>query len=120
MARILVVDDEPYARTYMRRVLERGGHEVSEAGDSHQAMKSIREQPQELIIMDLIMPHGRGMDGITACRKEFPAVKIIAVSGVAAYLSVAESVGAHVVLEKPINKKTLLKAIASLLPNAEE
>ncbi len=115
MARILVVDDEVHARRYMRRVLERAGHEVDDAGDSLQALETLRRQDVDMIITDLLMPHGRGIDGITACRKEFPKVKIIAVSAVAAYLSVAESVGAHAALEKPFNNRVLLDTVTDVL-----
>lgn len=115
MARILVVDDEPYARRYMRRVLERAGHQVQDAGDSQQALASLRATAVDLVITDLIMPHGRGIDGITTCRKEFPAIKIIAISAVAAYLTVAKRVGAHAALEKPFNNRILLDTVDIVL-----
>ena len=115
MARIMVVDDEGYARRYMRRVLKRVGHEVHEATDGHQALAVLRAHPVDLLITDLIMPQGRGIEEITACRKEFPKLKIIAVSGVAAYLNVARRVGAHVTLEKPFNNRELLEAVDELL-----
>ena len=65
------------------------------------------------MITDLLMPTGRGMDTITTCRREFPATKIIAISGVGAYLPVARRLGAHTTLEKPINNRELVKAVAN-------
>lgn len=115
MARILVVDDEAYARRYMRRVLERAGHDVCEAGDGHQGLAILRSQAFDLLVTDLIMPQGRGIEEITACRKEFPEIKVIAVSGVDGYLEVARRVGAHAALEKPFNNRELLEAVDEVL-----
>ena len=115
MARILVVDDEHFMRTFMRRALERAGHEVAEADGGTQAMEELRTSHFDILITDLLMPTGRGMESITACRKEFPRTSIIAISAVGAYLEVAERLGAQRSLEKPFNSRELLAAVEACL-----
>ncbi len=112
MARILVVDDELYFRNFVRRVLERAGHQVTEADGGAMALAAMRKSPADILITDLLMPTGRGIDTITACRKEFPDTIIIAISGVGAYLPVARRLGAHHTLEKPINNRELVNTVA--------
>ena len=115
MARILVVDDEHLMRNFMRRVLEREGHEVVEADGGNQAMEELSGGNFAVIITDLLMPTGRGMESITACRKRFPQTAIIAISAVGAYLEVAERLGAQRTLEKPFNRRELVAAVNACL-----
>ena len=116
MARILVVDDELYFRSFVKRVLERAGHEVREADGGAEAIAMLKAAPADVLITDLLMPTGRGIDTITTCRKEFPDTVIIAISGVGAYLPVAQRLGAHHVMEKPINNRALVELISVSLP----
>lgn len=116
MARILVVDDELYFRSFVRRLLERAGHQVREADGGAEAIALLEEAPADIVITDLLMPTGRGIDTITACRKQFPQTVIIAVSGVGAYLPVAQRLGAHHVLEKPIANRVLIELVSRCAP----
>ncbi len=120
MARILVVDDEHFMRNFMRRVLERAGHEVDEADGGHEAMERLRESKFDVLLTDLLMPTGRGMESITACRREFPDTAIIAISAVGAYLSIAERLGARRTLEKPFNNRELLDAVDACLDKQDD
>src|SRR5437899_10283631 len=81
MTRIIVIDDNDAARGTMRRVLEKAGHEVLEASDGDAGLKLLAETGVRLVITDIFMP---GQDGIATLRrikKEFPGVRVIAVSG---------------------------------------
>jgi len=53
---ILVVDDDPDARTRLRTVLERNGWTVSEAGNGREALDIVAHAPPQLILLDLTMP----------------------------------------------------------------
>ena len=53
---ILVVDDDPQARSRLRTVLERNGWTVTEAADGSQAMDMVLHAPPQLILLDLTMP----------------------------------------------------------------
>ena len=81
MERILIIDDEQQIRSMLRLMLEREGYEVVEAPDGIEGIRVYRRKPADLIITDLIMPNKDGIGMIIELRKEFPDVKIIAMSG---------------------------------------
>lgn len=57
---ILVVDDEPNVRDFLRMVLEDAGFQVRTAEDGEQALEMIRSDPPDLVSLDLIMPKRSG------------------------------------------------------------
>jgi DNA-binding response OmpR family regulator len=63
---ILVVDDEDTIREVIRRYLERDGFAVREAADGYAALDAIRDEPPDLIVLDLMLP---GVDGLTLTRQ---------------------------------------------------
>ncbi len=120
MARILVIDDDDQIRAMLQQRLEREGHKVVSAGDGKLGMKLFREEPAELVITDIIMPEKEGIETIMELRRDFPEVKIIAISGGGKvspdeYLHIAEKFGAHRTLAKPFGREELLKAVQELL-----
>jgi CheY-like chemotaxis protein len=116
-ARILVVDDEDEVRLSLRRMLESAGYEVLEASDGQEAMKVCRSRPLDLVITDIFMPGQEGMETIQALRREFPSVKIIAITGKASevYLKTARLLGAQATLQKPLRLDPLLEAVRAVL-----
>src|SRR5208283_1733135 len=58
--RILVVDDEPDVRTYLRMIFKDEGAEGIEAPDANQAMRLLKTERPDLMTLDLIMPHKTG------------------------------------------------------------
>ncbi len=63
---ILVVDDEDTIRDVIRRYLERDGFVVREAADGYAALDAIRDEPPDLVVLDLMLP---GVDGLTLTRQ---------------------------------------------------
>jgi CheY-like chemotaxis protein len=120
MSRILIIDDEPQIRSMLRLMLERVGYEVAEAPDGIEGIRRYRENPADLIITDLIMPNKDGIGMIIDLKKEFPKVKIIAMSGGGVnrpegYLDGAKKLGAARTLTKPIDRDEMLKAVKETL-----
>jgi len=120
MARILIIDDEIQVRTMLRQMFEREGHEVIDAPDGKVAISLHREEPTDLIITDLIIPEKEGIETIIELRRDFPEVKIIAMSGGGYigpedYLKMAKGLGAKCTFSKPIKREELLKAVRELL-----
>lgn len=122
MARILIIDDEPQIRSMLKLMLERDGHEVVEAPDGIEGIRVYRQNPADLIITDLIMPNKDGIGMIIDLKKEFPEVKIIAMSGGGlnkpdGYLKGAKKLGASCTLTKPIDREEMLRVVAAILKN---
>ncbi len=83
-------------------------------------MRLFLEQEADLIITDLIMPDKEGLETIMELRRDFPEVKIIAISGGRRvgpdeYLYMAKIMGAHLTLLKPFEQEELLPAVQELL-----
>jgi DNA-binding response OmpR family regulator len=120
MAFILVVDDDGPLRTTLRCILERAGHEVSEAADGKLGLASYRARRPDLVLIDMIMPNREGTETIVDMRADSGGVPIIAMSGGGfdgggLYLTIASGVGADEVLKKPIRAKDLLEVVDACL-----
>ena len=117
---VLIVDDDPQVLRLLRKALSKAGYYVAEASDGRSAMNRIRQCEVDVMVTDLVMPGQEGMETITQLRREFPQVKIVAISGAAngRYLRICELLGANAVLQKPFQPKMLVDAIESLLPPA--
>lgn len=81
MARILIIDDNDDLRTVICGVLESAGHEVVQAADGVQGIELQRRSPVDLAITDILMPEKEGVETIRDLAREFPALRIIAMSG---------------------------------------
>jgi PAS domain S-box-containing protein len=123
MARVLIVDDRPANRLYLRQVLVSAGHEVVEAGDGEQALARVRQAMPQLLITDLLMPV---MDGYTLVRhlRADPATAAMPVMFYTATYRgtdahrLAQACGVAIVLPKPTDPPTLLAAVNRLLGTA--
>ena len=79
--RILLIDDDSKIRKLFVQKLAARGYEIIEACDGKQGLKLYRENRPDLVITDLVMPEKEGIETITELKREFPKVKIIAISG---------------------------------------
>lgn len=77
--KILIADDEAKTRNVLREFLEHAGHQVIDASNGLEAVKTVKEEKVDLIIMDIMMPY---MDGITATKeiKDLKDIPIIMLS----------------------------------------
>jgi CheY-like chemotaxis protein len=121
MSRILVIDDNSSVREAVCELLQQVGYETIAVDNGRFAAQIHRSDPVDLIITDLFMPDRDGFEIIEQFRREFPAVKIIAVSGGGSHglvdlLAVAKNMGAQRVLVKPFSREELLRAVQELLP----
>ena len=118
MASILVIDDNGPVRGFLRAVLEGQGHTVTEANQGRTAFHYLRQSPVDLVLTDIYMPDCDGLEVIMTLRREFPSIRIVAISGGSGdrnLLVAARQLGAHDVLEKPINMVDLVKSVTAAL-----
>ena len=118
---ILIVDDDNAMRETLAEALTRAGYKVSQCADGKDVIDALKKESADLLITDLFMEETDGLGTIMNVRKEFPEMKIIAMSGGTQltdhdYLPIAKRLGAHRTLHKPLNGPVLLKAIEELLP----
>lgn len=121
MAKILIIEDEEDIRSLYKRLLHQAGHDVIEAADGDEGISLYRSELPDLIITDIIMPGKEGIETIMELRRDFPEVKIIAISGGgqvlpgSVCLQLAEKLGAAKTLAKPFSKQELLEAVGEIL-----
>lgn len=117
VAAVLVVDDDDAVRKVLRLMLESGGYRVLEAGDGRQALAKVRSDEIDLVMTDLVMPEQEGFETIQVIRREWPSLKVIAMSGAFGpeFLRIAKLLGAHSTLQKPLRAEVVLRAVADAL-----
>jgi CheY-like chemotaxis protein len=118
--KILIIDDEEQIRLVFKEMLGRFGYEVLEATNGEEGLALQREKTADLVITDIIMPDKEGLETIRELRREFPEVKIIAISGGGQigsdqYLNVAKQFGAMCTLQKPVGLEQLRQEVHRLL-----
>jgi CheY-like chemotaxis protein len=115
MARVLVIDDEPWIRTTARIHLEPFGHEVIVGGDGIEGMDMAQRLRPDVIVLDLLMPIVNGHEVLEMLRKDhltshIPVLVITAVTQPEVHQRCLEE-GARRVLTKPFAPKALAAAI---------
>ena len=120
MAKIIVIDDEPYILLMLKKMLENEGYSIEIANNGKEGLEQIRRNPPDLVITDIVMPEKEGLEMIREVRSRYPEMKIIAISGggrldSGEYLEPARHFGAAKVLRKPFQKKDMVEAVKDLL-----
>jgi DNA-binding response OmpR family regulator len=78
MPRILVVDDHPHIVRLVQRELEAAGHQVSCAADGETALRLVREERPDLVVLDVVMPGPNGFEVLREVKSD-PATRDIVV-----------------------------------------
>jgi sigma-B regulation protein RsbU (phosphoserine phosphatase) len=74
--RVLVVDDTPDNRVILARRLARAGYAVESAADGIEALRRVRDEPFDLIVLDVMMPGMSGFEVLDELRRTFPATDL--------------------------------------------
>lgn len=113
---ILVVDDEETIREVVHRYLEREGFRVQEAADGYEALDKIKEDPPDLIVLDLMLP---GIDGLTLTQhlrhdRQIPIIMLTA-KGEASDRIRGLDLGADDYITKPFSPQEVVSRVRAVL-----
>jgi len=116
VARVLVVDDDHTVREVVVSYLRAHGHDVVDVGDGEAALNAVREQPCDLVVLDLMLP---GIDGLEVCRvlrssSDVPIIMLTAL-GSETDRVVGLQLGADDYVTKPFSPRELALRVDSVL-----
>jgi CheY-like chemotaxis protein len=109
MATILIMDDDPQVCDLLKQVLEEEGYAVTTAENGQEGIKLYRAHPADLIILDIL-----------ELRREFPQIKMIAMSGGSEraklnLLDLANRLGAQYTVRKPFQLENFMSIVRQAL-----
>jgi DNA-binding response OmpR family regulator len=121
--RILVVDDDENILSLERTILEQKGFDVTTAGGGEEALRVLRKDAFDLVLLDVMMPD---KDGFEVCRqikleprtKNLPVIFLTAKGGGEALAEGFDS-GAVMYINKPFTANKLLTIVKTMLEQAE-
>src|SRR5438093_4097715 len=116
---VLIVDDDPGLRRYVRASLENEGYSVREAGNAEEGLAALEEQPPDLILLDVLMPKVDGWEMLRLVQERHGvgAIPVIMFSG-GGEEGGAEAVsrGAQAFVGKPFAPAQLIDWTKQLMP----
>ena len=118
--KIMIVDDHPFVRRSMRKVIEREERlsVIHEAGSAEEAIRLIRREEPDLAIVDISLEsEASGLDLIKILYEQFPRIKILVLSmhAESLYAERAFRAGAHGYITKKEAPSTIISTIRTLL-----
>jgi two-component system phosphate regulon response regulator PhoB len=123
MPRVLVIEDDPDVREILRDGVAEAGHEVRTAATGLEGLRLAREDPPDLVLLDLILPDTRGTSVCKQLKSEraTSATRVIIVSGMGAEVDriVGFELGADDYVVKPFSVRELILRMQAVLRGAE-
>ena len=116
-ARVLVVDDEPGARSALTELLREEGYEVQSAADGYKALGRIEGWMPDVVITDVKMPALGGIELMTKLRERIPDVAVVVMTAFGSVEGAVEAMhlGADDYLGKPLHLPHLLVVLRRVL-----
>ncbi len=110
---ILVIDDEKNITGLLKDILEDEGYNVDTAYSLKEAKEKLKEKIFDIVLLDVWLPDGEGLELIPVIKKSSPRTKIIMISGHANIPIAVKALkeGAFDFLEKPISIDTFLSTV---------
>ncbi|WP_112383617.1 nitrogen regulation protein NR(I) [Sphingomonas carotinifaciens] len=117
MSHVLVVDDDAAIRTVVGQALRRCGHDVTSVATLAQLDRALAGGAPDILVTDVVLPDGDGIDHIRTVAERYPALPIIVLSAQNTLTTAvrAAEVGAYEYLPKPFDLDALTQAVAGAL-----
>jgi CheY-like chemotaxis protein len=112
---VLLVDDDRSVLDALGTVIESEGFELVRAADGHEAVEKFRQQPIDIVLLDLNMPVKGGWDTLERLTTINPLLPIIVITARPDAYPVAMERGVAVLMQKPLDIPLLLEAMRELL-----
>jgi DNA-binding response OmpR family regulator len=124
MKTVLVADDQPHIVRLIQVNLEKVGYRVVTAADGLEALRKVREEIPDLVILDVIMPHKDGFEVLREIKRDprLMEVPVIMLTVKTQNADIVEGLreGAEMYLPKPFHPKELVSLIRRALEGGPE
>jgi len=112
-AKVMAVDDTEGIRELLSAMLQRGGYEPILKASATELIASFAETQPDVILLDLVLPDGNGLDLLPQIKKKWPETEVIILTGHATFEVAVEATkrGAYYFHNKPFDHKTLLLSV---------
>src|SRR5580700_1353006 len=116
-AKVMVVEDTEGVRDLIGTVLQRNGYEPVLKANAAQLLASFTEAQPDIILLDLVLPDGDGMELLPQVKKQWPDTEVIVLTGHATFDVAVEATkrGAYHFQNKPFDQKILLLSVERAL-----
>jgi len=100
-----MIEDEPIVRSALRAQLSRDGYTLEEAEDLAQARARLRADPVDVVLLDMQLPDGHGLDFLPLLRREWPDTPVIVMTGHGSIEAAVDAMrrGAVNFIQKPLD-----------------
>jgi two-component system chemotaxis response regulator CheY len=117
MAKILIVDDSGLSRRTLRKILEPGGHEITEAEDGDSALEQYFLNKPDLVLLDLVMKGMYGIDVLARIKEMDADARVIVASAdiQSSTRAMVKEAGACGFITKPFIPEQVMEAVNSAL-----
>jgi len=119
--KILVIDDEPVVLNSCRKVLEEDGFDVYLVPSADEALKAMKKEVFDLLLVDVKMPKHNGIYLMQKVKEKWPDVPIIVMSGYPTPDTITDGakMGADAFIAKPFTPDELLETIRQVIQKEE-
>jgi DNA-binding NtrC family response regulator len=119
--KILVIDDEPVVLNSCRKVLEEDGFDVYLVPSADEALKAMKKEGFDLLLVDVKMPKHDGMYLMEKIKEQWPNIPIIVMSGYYTTETIKEAfkMGAANFIAKPFEPDELVKTVRQIIEKEE-
>jgi CheY-like chemotaxis protein len=123
-ATVLLVEDDESVRDAVSLMLERAGYDVTSVENGLVAAGLLEDWEPNLVITDIFMPDGDGIETLNLLKRRWPATPVIAISGGSPmlrldYLQIAQDFGAAATIAKPFVAESFLATVAKVLADRQ-
>lgn len=119
---MLIVDDEPQIIEVLQAYLEREGYDVMSAGTATEALAAVERRRPDMMILDITLPDGSGLDVLRLASKEGPRVPAIMLTarGDETDRIIGLELGADDYVTKPFSAREVVARVRALFRRVEE
>ena len=110
---VLIVDDEESLRQSLEKVLKNASYLTEVANSGNEALELLGRRSIDLVLSDLKMPNGDGLELLKSIKKKFPDVEVILLTGYGTIETAVEAMkeGAYDFITKPPKKAVILSTV---------